>query len=416
MTKTRVLLFALIILILGSSVFSFVYFDNDFLIRKWSIPLSDGGFWDARLMAMASESYAQGYDPLIENPANPIGQRLNYPRVWHLLFGFGMNQSHTNLMGTTTVIIFFLGIAIFWFSNKFKNLTSFLLTLALLSPIVMLGVERANIELLLFFILSLALAINHYSVISSICLFTLASILKLYPVFGFVYLLKENKSKFWILFLSATGIFAVYALFSLTDIMYVFKTTPKTVGSTFGINVWWMGLGHPRFFNIPLSDNMAFTLKVISYAAASLILAAALIINMRKKHSKLLSEGQYIDSFRAGASIYIGCFLLMNTIDYRLMFLVFAIPQIVEWLRAKEKDISSIAFIALAAMGVSLWSFFIMRFLGRNITFVMEEFCNWIMLACMFYLFIASLPDWFSEYLRRPFPRGKLSSEKSISG
>jgi len=57
----------------------------------------------------------------------------------------------------------------------------------------MLGVERSNIELIIFFILSLALTVNYYSSISGLLLLLFASILKIHPVFGFIYLLKEEK-------------------------------------------------------------------------------------------------------------------------------------------------------------------------------------------------------------------------------
>lgn len=399
-------MFIATILIITAAVSSFVFFGNAFLIRKWNFPLAEGGFWDARQMAMAAESYAQGYDPLFENPVNPVGHRLNYPRIWHLLFAFGFNQSHTNLIGTITVIIFFVGVGIFWFSRKFDNLTAFILTIATLSPAVMLGIERANTELIVFFILSLALAINYYSSIAALYFFIFAFILKLYPVFGLVYLLKENKRKFWILFLSASGIFILYVVLSMNDIMQVIQTTPqKLVGSSFGLNVWWMGLRHPRFLNLPISDSLALFLKFFSYISAFMILAGTLFISMRRKDNRLLSEAQYIDAFRVGAGIYIGCFLLKTTHDYGLIFLLFTVPQLAAWLRDRENGISSISKITLAAMVFSLWSFFIMHFLGRKLTFLMEEFSNWVVLAGLLYLFFSSLPDWLREYLRRPLSK-----------
>lgn len=360
-------------------------------------------FLDSRQLAWASESSAMGYDPLVKNPANPTGQQLNYPRIWQLLFALGINESHTNTIGTIVVLSFFIGIAIFWFSRKFDNLTYIILFIVFLSPAVMLGIERSNIELALFFLLSLALLVNYYSSTSGLFIFIVASILKLYPVFGLVYLLKEDRKRFWTLFLSASGIFILYGILSFEDFMHVYQTTPKSVGSSFGINVWWMGLRHSRFFNLPISDSLTLYLKVLSYTIAVLILAVTLFFSMRKKDNRLLSEAQYIDAFRVGAGIYIGCFLLMNTHDYRLIFLFFTVPQIVAWMRDKDKDISFASQITLAAMLFSLWSFFVMGFIRLKATFLMEEFCNWIMLAGLLYLFFCSLPDWFRDYLRHPF-------------
>lgn len=413
MKRLRHLLFIATILIITLSILPFVFFDNNFFIRQWNIALASQGFLDSRQFAWASESYAQGYDPLIENPVNPKGQQLNYPRIWHLLFALGINESHTNIIGSIVVILFFIGVGVFWFYNKFDNLTYFILSIVILSPSVMLGIERSNIELVLFLIISLALTINYYSSISALFLFIFASMLKLYPVFGFVYLLKENKRRFWILFLSALGILIIYGLLTLDDLIHVYKTTPRLVGSSFGINVWWMGLRHSRFFNLPISDSLALFLKVLSYILAFLILAATLYFSMRQKGAGLYKQGQYIDAFRIGAGIYIGCFLLINSHDYRLIFLIFTIPQLVAWLRDKEKGISLVPLVTLTAMLFSLWSFFVMRFLGRKLTFAMEEFSNWIVLSGLLYLFFASVPEWFGDYLRKPSSQVKLSNQRS---
>jgi hypothetical protein len=410
------LLFAATILILAASIFSSAFFENDFLLRKWNIPACPPSFLDSRQFAWAAEAHAQGYDPLIESPLNPLGNPLNYPRIWHLLFPLVVDVSRANILGSIVVILFFIGVGTFWFSKKFDNLTYFILSVVVLSPAVMLGIERSNIELILFFILSLALTINYYSSISALFVFVFASMLKLYPVFAFVYLLKENKRRFWILFLSASGIFILYALLTLNDFMQIYKVTPQAPTSSFGINVFWQGLGHHRFFNLPISNSLALFLKVLSYTLAFLILAATLYFSMRQKDAGLYRQGQYIDAFRVGAGIYIGSFLIMNTINYRLIFLIFTVPQLVAWLRdSKEKGISLVPLVTLTAMVFSVWSYFVMRFLGRNLTFVLEEFFNWIMLAGLLFLFFSSLPDWFSDYLRRPFSLIKRFNKQSIA-
>jgi hypothetical protein len=401
MNRTRLLLFSLTIIIVAASIFSYVFLHTDFLIRKWNLPLDPPGFYDSRQFTWASEAYAQGYDPLIENPVNPRGHQLNYPRIWHLLFLLGINESHTNIMGTVVTILFFLGLGIFWFSKKFDTRTYLVLSIVILSPAVMLGVERSNIELVLFFVLSLGLTLSYYSTIPALGAFLFAAVLKIYPVFGFTYLLKEDKRRFWMLFLTAMGIFILYALFSFDDFLQVYKTTPKLVGSSFGINVFWRGLSHKRFLNLSISESLATALQVFSYALAITIVAVTVILGVRRKDPGL-SQGQYIDAFRVGACIYAGCFLLMNTHDYRLIFLIFTVPQLIVWIKKRGNSLVSLPLMTLAAMMFSMWHFFVMRFLGRKITFVMEEFSNWIMLAGLLYLFVSTLPEWFKDYIRRP--------------
>lgn len=395
----------LIILVISFSIFSFIFYDNNFLIRQWHIPLSPPGFLDTRLMGVAAESYAQGYDPLVNNPVNPIGQKLNYPKTWYLLFALGMNQSHTNLVGSITVLLFFIGIGFFWFSNNIDNLSCLILSIMIPSSAVMLGVERGNIELILFFIISLAITISYSSSITALFFFLFASVLKLYPVFGLVYLLRENKKKFWSLFLLGLAIFIIYLLATIVDTIRVYDTTPKLPGSSFGLNVWWMGLKNRRFFNIPMSEGVILFCRAVSYVMVLIISAGALFFSLKNKDTDQSAKGKHLDAFRVGSAIYIGCFILINNADHRLLFLVFTVPQLVSWFHVRENDFSRVSLITFSAMFISLWNAFISRFLGLKLTFVLEEFSNWVILTGLLYLFFSSLPDWFRDYFNRYFPQ-----------
>jgi uncharacterized protein with PQ loop repeat len=402
MLKTRSLLFIITILILSVSIFTFVFYQHNFLIRQWNITLDPPGFHDSRQYAWASESFAQGYDPLIKNPNNPAGHQLNYPRIWHVFFHLGVNESHTNIIGSIVVLLFFAGVGIFWFSKQYDSITYFALSIGVLSPATMLGINRSNIELILFLVVAVAIAVSYRSTITSLAVLLFGSVLKLYPIFGTIYLLRENQKKFWLLTLAALGIFILYGALSINDFRQIFNTTPKLVNSSHGINVWWMGLRHPRVFAIPLSESAVFIFQVTTYIIACLLIGTALFLSTCKIIPKHLRQGEHLDAFRTGAGIYIGCFLLMNTHDYRLIFLIFTIPQLIAWSKNNNGKQLSLPVITLAAMGVSLWSFFIMRFLGRPATFVIEEFSNWVMLYTLLYLLFASAPDWLLNYIKRP--------------
>ncbi|MEM3000936.1 MAG: hypothetical protein QXP41_01915 [Candidatus Nitrosocaldus sp.] len=399
MNKIRFIFFVGIISITLSAILSEVYLKNYTIIGLWNIPYDAPGFWDSYQFAWASESYAMGYDPLIENPVNPRGHQLNYPRIWHVLFRLGINENHANILGITIMLLFFLGIGIYWFSNRFSNITYISLSIFFLSPAVMLGIERSNIELIIFFILSVALIIDRYSRLISLSVVEFAGVLKLYPVFGFVYLLKEDKKRFLRLFIIAILIFLIYIAFTFNDVLQVYKTTPKLAGSSFGINVWWMGLRKLMFFNIPISASLEVYFRIISYVIALIIVLLTLYRSLISKSTESFRNGNYLDAFRLGAGIYIGCFFIHNH-DYRLIFLAFTIPQLIEWTR--DKMIHKIPTITLFMMISSVWSLFAMRFLGRRITFVMEEFSNWVLFACLLYLFFVSMPEWLKVYLRIP--------------
>ena len=89
----------------------------------------------------------------------------------------------------------------------------------------------------------------------------------------------------------------------------------------------------------------------------------------------------------------------------RLIFLIFTVPQLAAWLSKKDNGLSLVPHITLLAMVFSFWSFFITRFLGQKLTFILEEFSNWVILAGLLYLFLVSVPGWFNDYLRRPLSK-----------
>ena len=383
----------------------------------WNIPIATPAFLDARVMTYAAESHALGLDPIFSNPQNPTGQNSNYPRIWHLLFALDIDRSHATTIGSIFVILFLIGLFIFLFSKRFDNITSYFLAIVIFSPPVMLAIERGNNELVIFFLVSLALSISYFSNIAALFFFLLAAILKLYPIFGLVYLLKENKKKFLSLFIPALSVFLIYILYSLDDIKEVYANTPSFAKLSYGINVIWKGLTHPRILDLQVSDEIIMTVRILSYILALLIIITALILSFRNYDISRYKHGQYLDAFRVGASIYICSFILLNNFDYRLMFLIFTIPQLVSWIHAKGKrNYSLVVVITLYAMLFSFWNSDVKLILGMKLGFVLEEISNWIVFSCLLYLLLASVPDWFNDYLRRPFSLVKRFKSQSITG
>ncbi len=368
----------------------------------WNIPASPPHFNDVDMMTMGAESHAMGHDPLYNNPVHPWNKKLNYPRIWHLLYYFDMNRSHNNLIGSISVLIFYVGLGIFLFSKQYNKLTIFLISLIVLSPSIALGIERGNIELIIFCILSFALILNYSSSFAALFVFLFASLLKIYPAITFIYLLKEKEKKFWTLFLSASGIFIIYALLILADLQQIFLTTPKIAKSSYGLNVLWMGLTHPKILNMQISDEIIMTVRFLSYIMLATIFITAIALSIRKSSREKYEQGQHIDAFRVGASIYIGCFILGNNFDYRFTFLIFVIPQLVSWLYSNKFNYLSAPFITVCAIIFSCWNYTLKRFTGVELGFLLEEMSNWIILSCMLFLFLASSPVWFSDYFRKP--------------
>jgi hypothetical protein len=381
------------LVILGSFVMGllFIFYGYEQTWKLWNIPVMSPHFADLRSITGGAESYALGYDPLLNNPQDPWERRMNYPRVWQLLFSLGLDQSHTTLMGIVFIALFIVGL--FLFVGRINHLTAIFLALGIFSPAVLLGIERGNNDLFIFFILSVALSTVRVSPFVSILLTNLAVILKVFPFFGVLYLLKDGKrtTTKW---LSVSFVIPVlYFFFTFSDLVQIRQGTQKGRSISYGAHVFGRYLGH--HFHSPLLARFLF---ILLSGLVILILLAFIFIHKKyiKEH---LPSTPYMEAFRMGSGIYIGTFTLGNNWDYRLIFLLFTIPQLVAWGSHSSALVKWSARLTTSAMMISLWSLLIFRPLLtlpilEHIAFLLDELANWIVLAGLLYLLIYSLPPW----------------------
>jgi hypothetical protein len=111
------------------------------------------------------------------------------------------------------------------------------------------------------------------------------------------------------------------------------KITPRPYDLfSFGSNVvayyYYEGmLGFPEKLQI---------IKLISWGFTALFLGFFSILAFRMKSGiKIPEENKILDSFRIGLWMFIGNFLLGNTYDYRLIFLIFSLPQLLIWTKTQ---------------------------------------------------------------------------------
>ena len=85
-----------------------------------------------------------------------------------------------------------------------------------------------------------------------------------------------------------------------------------------------------------------------------------------------------------GGGIYVGSYAVMHNYDYRLLFLLFAIPQLVRWIREPEAAVP-FAGLGLAALMTSL------LFAARLVyDLAPEEVVNWFLFVYLAAVLIAT--------------------------
>jgi hypothetical protein len=100
-----------------------------------------------------------------------------------------------------------------------------------------------------------------------------------------------------------------------------------------------------------------------------------------------------------GAGIFMGAFLLGNSYDYRLMFVLFTLPQIIDWAKNKNQT-GMFSRIALLSILISFNHYYIIdtytkeHILFHPVIITIKEICNWLLFAYYFYMVLSTIPRW----------------------
>ncbi len=372
----------------------------------WNVPVLAPGFADARAVTAGAESWRAGHDPLITNPADPWRRVLNYPRVWQYAARLGLAQRHTVPVALAMIIAFVTGLALL--GDRVDRLSALALAAAIFSPAVMLGIERANVCLLIFFLCAAALFALRRSPPAAAALLTVAGLLKYYPFLGLACLAGAPRRTFLRAAGAAALVGAVYLALTWRDVWLVLRGIDRGTFVSYGASVGWMAA----------REAGAARGVVIAIAAVSaLLLGGVALLAWRAWRrgvaavapAQALAQAAHLDGFRLGAAIYAGTFLLGNNWDYRLMFTLFCVPQLAEWAQGPAGAAASaprrLARLTLAALLVSLWMQFLFRFArflpgGGYALLALDELANWALLGGLVYLLAGTLPRWRAEPAR----------------
>lgn len=351
-------------------------------------------FADTCTITYGAESVKLGNDPMINNPADPWGRRMNYPRIWQYLYKLGLKKEHTYLFGILLVFSYLIGIILF-VPRKLSLKSQIIVLFSSFSPAALSGIERGNTDLLLFFIASLCIALskskNIYYKSTSYLLVLFGFLLKLFPIFGVVIYLKERKKNVVAIFVISILFCFLYGVLFYNDLYLIKSATPMTYQGTYGI--YTLGLAASM-----VNENLGRIINILS--VIMVIAGIGIVVHSIRTRRLFLNEkiSNYLDGFRMGSGIFLGTFLLGTNYSYRLIFLIFTIPQLVEWVEMDLTFLSSLAKIALLAILLSLWGNFAIQamnglLLFKTVVFIGIKLSHWFAFFSLVLLFIVSLPN-----------------------
>jgi hypothetical protein len=325
---------------------------------RLGVPSGPALFFDARNVTAAWECQRLGYDTLYESPCDPRHRPLNYPRPWLLLGVLGLNQSHTFALASVLIAAMFLSFALL--VGRVPIGTGIVLALATCSPAVMFAVERTNMDVALFSLVATSVLVWRWfpraGAVLSPALVLLAAVAKIYGVFAlpaFVLTADRRAARAAIV---CIGVFAIYVATSLDDIAHIAKIAPQGVLFSYGARILPAHLYHQVG-----ADRWAApaVLKqaLAAVPVAALVATAGLWVRRRYASASddVSTPTASLLALHLGALIYLGTFAVGNNFDYRLIFLLLTLPQLLEWTGADRHPLSTIASAALGAILALLW-------------------------------------------------------------
>jgi hypothetical protein len=300
--------------------------------------------------------------PYVHARCDPWHQIYNYPPVWLMLGRLGISGDHTALLA---MIVELPALALFVFLLRGRPVGCGLIALPLLlSPSVVLGFERGNIDILEWVLVCAAALVyserDRLRAAASLALLCLAVTLKFLAVFCCILASRLRSAS--VIVSALLVAFSLIYLHSLSDVLPMIRTiTPVSPYVSYGYIILFDRLEFlygPRL-GLDLTGLTASWIPQIVIVFVLLVaLAWALAVWRRSRAQHMLDEGRDGTAFLFGSGIYCGSFLLLGTnYTYRLMFLLLCLPQLFDWIEGADDDASSrhLAYLLLGSCLISMW-------------------------------------------------------------
>ena len=283
---------------------------------------------NARCAALAINVY-------VDNSCIPSGTKFSLPPVWLLLGRLGMTSGAVPWLAPLFEVSAIVVFAALMRGRTVKAAVAALA--ALLSPSVMLGFERGNVDLIIFVLVGSAALLfaaeTRTRVAASFGLLALAVVAKLYPIFCCAVAVRSRRLA---TFAGALLLLGGAYLIGIADYLPLIRgNTPVVPDLSYGYLVPFMWVERD------VAPHLGFSAAGLSASAAPILLIAiwcamvaggSVVLWRRGTHFCSLSAGTAGTAFIFGAAIYCGSFLFNGSNwAYREIFLLLCLPQLFDW-------------------------------------------------------------------------------------
>jgi hypothetical protein len=290
-------------------------------------------FFDMHVINDYAACAAKGVDAYTPHSCNEAN--FNIPPTWLWLGSLGIGGTDSAWMS-----VLMIGAAAIVMVMLFRGgpwLNGVVALAALVSPSVMMGVERGNLDLLILTLVGASALIYDERKLgpslAAVGLLSLGIALKLLPMFCVSLLARFSKRTFIVAcVISAVG--CAFLILTFQYLVLIRRNVPTTFVLSYGYKAIFLGIDHMRDEAGLSPWHLADTWLPFLTTAFVLVCAVTVAVRNVFNERKFFSIDQSIagTAFLFGAGIYCGTYLLGTNFIYRLMFLLLCIPQLLDWL------------------------------------------------------------------------------------
>jgi hypothetical protein len=408
-TKTmdfRFIPFGVVLCYMLALLFSQFYFGSYSVIADYFAIHPRPYFGDLKVLLCGIDAVRSNQNPYTALCLLDGNPDFNYPYIWGFLASFPfITESNALYIGIALASLFFS--FLYFFIGRINLSGAIIYSALLLSPAVMLGVERGNSDLIIF--LLLLIPVFYYSSQKLLAFVVLiAGMLKLFPIGAITaifYRLKDNKKQSFVLFFSIGLAFLFYLILATDNILLVSQKTPRPYrDSCYGLGTLPSLLGD-YFPSWRLYITAIYPLIILFGYFPFYRLVGKQLGTVK------FSANKASLSFVIGSSIFIITCLIGYNFEYRLTFLLFTIPQILIWISENNQFV----FLPLLLSILILWQSFI-GMIAPQTPFKLDYFyISQIFVVVLFYCHITTLFEFVKERLEQILPLISIKKFHCIS-
>lgn len=301
------------------------------LLAAWAVPVGEIPFIDVHAVLSAIQCHRLGEDVYAVNSCDLIGRRHAYSPLWLVLPVVG-DTDLTQAWGLALTSGFLIALAALPAPRTGRAVTVMLA--AVLSPSVLLAVERANNDLVILLVAVLAghlLTWRWGGRLAAYALLILAALLKYYPVVALALALRERPRRF--LAVAAIGLAAAMAL--VVAFWERWEGAARLLALNLRFGLYTFSLRNPieyaGFDHRQLHEQPAHGLLVAALLVAFAVLVWGWRVRMRREGLRLRLD-QPADMLLAVSGLLVaGCFVSGSSLPYRAVLVLPALPALLCW-------------------------------------------------------------------------------------